>query len=140
LNSIIDSEWLDRALNILRVGQLKPCIMIIEFIGRVPLAASVFRNIVHALGPAVFEKGTDTRDTVRQAAQDTVYDWYAGLCSHTKTHALALMKKELEDEVLKFLTGKNPKAKEFVRLFLNKRRWFCFQGFYRTNCQISGQI
>jgi hypothetical protein len=114
------------ALNILRVGQLKPCLMILEFIGRVPLTASVFQNILHALGPAVLEKGTDTRDAVRQAAQDTVYDWYAGICGHTKTHALVLMKKELEDEVLKFLTGKNPKGKEFVSFFLTKGARFAF--------------
>jgi hypothetical protein len=120
LNSIIDSEWLDKALSVLRMGQLKPCILIIEFIGRVPLSASVFQNILHALGPTVFEKGTDTRDTVRQAALDTVYDWYAGLYSHSKTHALVMMKKELEDEVVKNLSGKNPKAKEFALDLLSK--------------------
>lgn len=111
--------------------------MIIEFIGRLPLSASVFQNILHSLGPPVFEKGTDTRETVRQAAFDCIYDWYSGLCGHSKSHAHVSMKKEVELEVSQFLTGKNPKGKEFVYIFIFKSRLFVF---FQSTCLVIFQF
>ena len=88
--------------------------MLMEFIGRIPAVASVFQNIVHSIGPSVLEKGADAREPLRLVAMECFFAWYTDILRNNKSHILLLLKKELEDDIVKLLSGKNPKGKEFV--------------------------
>ena len=53
---------------------------------------------------------------MRQSAFDCIFAWYSGLFNHAKSQVYVLMKKDIENDVFKFLAGKNPKGKEFVNI------------------------